>query len=108
MAAYKSHKWKRRDGKVRCVKCRKWLPEAEIVSRSARPVCLECCRACFTTRHDDPTEEEIARICLEIQASWSEQTRLFRAGLILAPWEAPEFLIRKPGRRFKDGGKTRE
>ena len=34
----------------------------------------------FDRETDDPTQEEIREACVRIQATWSEDERLFRAG----------------------------
>lgn len=38
---------------------------------------------------EDPTEQEIAERCLEVQARWSERERLNRAGMTRFLWEPP-------------------
>jgi len=38
---------------------------------------------------EDPTEQEIAERCLEVQARWSEREKLNRAGMTRFLWEPP-------------------
>lgn len=57
-----------------------------------------------SSRYDDPSEEEISQACAEIQAGWSEEERMRRAGYFRASVEAtvvPESNLQRlaPGRR---------
>jgi len=42
-----------------------------------------------SSRHPDPTREEIRKACLEIQREWSEREFEKRAGICPVPWSAP-------------------
>lgn len=42
---------------------------------------------------EDPNPDQIRRMCLEIQKSWSENERLYRAGYQLE-WSPPQYLVR--------------
>jgi hypothetical protein len=43
----------------------------------------------YSSRHPDPTHEEIRKACLEIQREWSEREFEKRAGVRPTPWSAP-------------------
>lgn len=41
---------------------------------------------------EDPNPDQIRRMCLEIQKSWSENERLYRSGFF--EWSPPQYLVR--------------